>query len=193
MSANTKRLSIESDFSIRKPARYSSAGRRPCHSQSRPANASPRSVQPTLQAAARRRLIRSPRRPKPSRSTSSIATTKPPNANHIQSSSSMQKSSSARPGLRSAKVSPAESIGFGLAIGLAAFGTAIGVALVFSSMIQATARQPEARGDLQPLMWLGFALTEAVVFYGLVRAELLLFLILGGRGGALTLRTRRRA
>lgn len=70
-----------------------------------------------------------------------------------------------------------KSIGFGLAIGLAAFGTAIGVALVFSSMIQSTARQPEARGDLQPLMWLGFALTEAVVFYALVGAMMLVFLI----------------
>lgn len=70
-----------------------------------------------------------------------------------------------------------KSIGFGLAIGLAAFGTAIGVALVFASMIQSTARQPEARADLQPLMWLGFALTEAVVFYALVGAMLLVFLI----------------
>jgi F-type H+-transporting ATPase subunit c len=70
-----------------------------------------------------------------------------------------------------------KSIGFGLAIGLAAFGTAVGVALVFASMIQSTARQPEARDDLQPLMWLGFALTEAVVFYGLVGAMLLVFLV----------------
>jgi F-type H+-transporting ATPase subunit c len=70
-----------------------------------------------------------------------------------------------------------KSIGFGLAIGLAAFGTAIGVALVFSTMIQSTARQPEARGDLQPLMWLGFALTEAVVFYGLVGALLLVVML----------------
>jgi F-type H+-transporting ATPase subunit c len=70
-----------------------------------------------------------------------------------------------------------KSIGFGLAIGLAAFGTALGVALIFASMIQATARQPEARADLQPLMWLGFALTEAIVFYGLVGALLLVFLV----------------
>jgi F-type H+-transporting ATPase subunit c len=70
-----------------------------------------------------------------------------------------------------------KSIGFGLAVGLAAFGTALGVALIFASMIQSTARQPEARGDLQPLMWLGFALTEAVIFYGLVGAMLLVFLI----------------
>jgi F-type H+-transporting ATPase subunit c len=71
----------------------------------------------------------------------------------------------------------AKSIGFGLAIGLAAFGTALGVALIFASMIQSTARQPEARGDLQPLMWLGFALTEAIVFYALIGALLLVFLV----------------
>jgi F-type H+-transporting ATPase subunit c len=33
-------------------------------------------------------------------------------------------------------------------------------------MISSVARQPELRGELQGLMWLGFALTEAVVFYG---------------------------
>jgi F-type H+-transporting ATPase subunit c len=70
-----------------------------------------------------------------------------------------------------------KSIGFGLAVGLAAFGTALGVGLIFASMIQSAARQPEARGELQPIMWLGFALTEAVVFYGLIGALLLVFLI----------------
>ena len=35
-------------------------------------------------------------------------------------------------------------------------------------MIQAVARQPELRGELQGIQWLGFALTEAVVFYGLI-------------------------
>ncbi len=70
-----------------------------------------------------------------------------------------------------------KSIGFGLAIGLAAFGTALGVGLVFASTIQSTARQPDARRDVQPLMWLGFALTEAVVFYALVGAMLMVFII----------------
>jgi F-type H+-transporting ATPase subunit c len=70
-----------------------------------------------------------------------------------------------------------KGIGFGLAVGLAAFGTALGVGLIFSSMIQAAARQPEARAELQPLMWIGFALTEAVVFYGLTGAMLLVFVI----------------
>jgi F-type H+-transporting ATPase subunit c len=70
-----------------------------------------------------------------------------------------------------------KSVGFGLAVGLAAFGTAIGLGLIFSSMIQATARQPEAKGELQPLMWVGFALTEAVVFYGLVGGMILVILV----------------
>jgi F-type H+-transporting ATPase subunit c len=70
-----------------------------------------------------------------------------------------------------------KSIGFGLAVGLAAFGTALGVGLIFASMLQSAARQPEAKRELQPIMWLGFALTEAIIFYGLVGAMLLVFLI----------------
>jgi F-type H+-transporting ATPase subunit c len=70
-----------------------------------------------------------------------------------------------------------KALGFGLAVGLAAFGTALGVGIIFASMIQATARQPEARAELKPLMWLGFALTEAIVFYGLIGAMLLVFLV----------------
>jgi F-type H+-transporting ATPase subunit c len=70
-----------------------------------------------------------------------------------------------------------KSIGFGLAVGLAAFGTAIGVGLIFASMLQSAGRQPEAKRELSPIMWLGFALTEAIVFYGLVGALLLVFLI----------------
>ncbi len=70
-----------------------------------------------------------------------------------------------------------KSVGFGLAVGLAAFGTAIGLGLVFSSMIQSSARQPELQGELRPLMWLDFALTEAVVFYGLVGGMILVILV----------------
>jgi F-type H+-transporting ATPase subunit c len=70
-----------------------------------------------------------------------------------------------------------KSIGFGLAVGLAAFGTALGVGLIFASMLHAAARQPEARAELQPIMWLGFALTEAIVFFGLVGAMMLVFLV----------------
>ena len=47
-------------------------------------------------------------------------------------------------------------------------------------MIQSVARQPELRGELQGIQWLGFALTEAVVFYGLLGWILALRPGLGG-------------
>ena len=43
--------------------------------------------------------------------------------------------------------------------------------------IQAVARQPELRGELQGIQWLGFALTEAVVFYGLLGSILAFVLV----------------
>ena len=61
-----------------------------------------------------------------------------------------------------------KAIAFGLGVGLGAVGAGIGIGNIFGSMIQSVARQPELRGELQGIMWLGFALTEAVVFYGLV-------------------------
>jgi F-type H+-transporting ATPase subunit c len=61
-----------------------------------------------------------------------------------------------------------KAIAFGLGIGLGALGAGVGIGNIFGSMIQSVARQPELRGELQGIMWLGFALTEAVVFYGLL-------------------------
>jgi F-type H+-transporting ATPase subunit c len=49
-----------------------------------------------------------------------------------------------------------------------AFGVGVGLGNIFGSMIQAVARQPELRGELTGIQWLGFALTEAVVFYALL-------------------------
>src|SRR5262249_23918351 len=59
-----------------------------------------------------------------------------------------------------------KAIALALGIGLGAAGAGAGIGNIFGSMIQSVARQPELRGELQGLMWLGFALTEAVVFYG---------------------------
>ena len=61
-----------------------------------------------------------------------------------------------------------KAIGLALGVGLGAAGAGVGIGIIFGSMIQSVARQPELRGELQGIMWLGFALTEAVVFYGLV-------------------------
>ena len=61
-----------------------------------------------------------------------------------------------------------KAIALALGIGLGALGAGVGIGNIFGSMIQSVARQPELRGELQGIQWLGFALTEAVVFYGLV-------------------------
>jgi F-type H+-transporting ATPase subunit c len=60
-----------------------------------------------------------------------------------------------------------KAIGLALGVGLGALGAGVGIGNIFGSMIQSVARQPELRGELQGLMWLGFALTEAIVFYAL--------------------------
>jgi F-type H+-transporting ATPase subunit c len=74
-------------------------------------------------------------------------------------------------------VSLGRAIAFGLGVGLGAAGAGIGLGYLFASMIQAVARQPELRGELQGIQWLGFALTEAVVFYGLIGGLLAYVLI----------------
>jgi F-type H+-transporting ATPase subunit c len=70
-----------------------------------------------------------------------------------------------------------KAIAFGLGVGLGAVGAGIGIGNIFGSMIQSVARQPELRGELQGIMWLGFALTEAVVFYGLLGGLLAFVLV----------------
>ena len=76
-----------------------------------------------------------------------------------------------------ANVDAAKALGFGLGMGLGSLGAGIGIGTVFGSMIQSVARQPELRGELQGIMWLGFALTEAVVFYGLLGGLLAFVLV----------------
>jgi F-type H+-transporting ATPase subunit c len=52
--------------------------------------------------------------------------------------------------------------------GLAAIGPGIGVGIVFSSFITGVARQPEARGQLQGIAFIGMGLTEALAILGFV-------------------------
>ena len=74
-------------------------------------------------------------------------------------------------------IKAAQALGFGLGMGLGSLGAGIGIGTVFASMIQSVARQPELRGELQGIQWLGFALTEAVVFYGLLGSILAYVLV----------------
>lgn len=52
--------------------------------------------------------------------------------------------------------------------GLGAVGAGVGIGMIFRQVIDSTTRQPEMRSEITALQWLGFALTEAIFFYGLV-------------------------
>lgn len=53
---------------------------------------------------------------------------------------------------------------------LATLGPAIGVAWIFASVINGTARQPEARGAMMSTAYIGFAVVEALAILGFVLA-----------------------
>ena len=55
----------------------------------------------------------------------------------------------------------------GLATGLGAIGPGIGVGFIFGKVIESVTRQPEMRDEITSIQWLGFALTEAIIFYAL--------------------------
>ena len=57
--------------------------------------------------------------------------------------------------------------------GLATLGPGLGVAWIFSSVINGTARQPEARGAMMGTAWIGFAVVEALAIIGIALAFVL--------------------
>lgn len=59
-------------------------------------------------------------------------------------------------------------LGIGIGGGLGAVGAGVGIGYIFGKVIEAVTRQPEMRDDITSIQWLGFALTEACFFYGLV-------------------------
>ena len=61
-------------------------------------------------------------------------------------------------------------LGAGLAIGLAALGTGIGIGMLASKSVEAAARQPEAVPQIQKLMILAIAFIEALCLYALLIA-----------------------
>ena len=54
--------------------------------------------------------------------------------------------------------------------GLAAIGGGIGVGLICAAYMQSVARQPESQRVLQPMLFMGFAVVEALAILGLVLA-----------------------
>jgi F-type H+-transporting ATPase subunit c len=68
------------------------------------------------------------------------------------------------------------AIALGVGAGGGAAGAGAGIGAVFNASIQAKTRQPELRQEVERDQWLGFALTEAVFFYGLVGGFIAFFL-----------------
>lgn len=55
-----------------------------------------------------------------------------------------------------------------LAVGLAAFGSAIGIGLVGKAALESMARQPQMSGKILTTMIIGAALIEALTIYALI-------------------------
>ena len=72
--------------------------------------------------------------------------------------------------------SAGRAIALGVGAGGGAAGAGMGIGSVFGASIQAKTRQPELRADIERDQWLGFALTEACFFYGLVGGFIAFFL-----------------
>jgi len=59
-------------------------------------------------------------------------------------------------------------VGKGMAFGLAAFGGALGIGMVFYAAISGMARQPEQAAQLRTMAFLGSAFIEALALIGFV-------------------------
>jgi F-type H+-transporting ATPase subunit c len=78
--------------------------------------------------------------------------------------------------LTTAGQSGLRSLAIALGGGLGAVGAGVGIGMIFRAVIDSVTRQPEMRAEITSIQWLGFALTEAIFFYGLV-AGLLAFVL----------------
>ena len=70
--------------------------------------------------------------------------------------------------LTDAAQSGLRALAIGLGGGLGAVGAGVGIGLVFKGVLEGVSRQPALREEITAIQWLGFALTEACFFYGLV-------------------------
>ena len=60
--------------------------------------------------------------------------------------------------------------------GLGTIGPGIGVGYIFGKVIESVTRQPEMRDEITSIQWLGFALTEAIIFYAFIFGLIAFFL-----------------
>jgi F-type H+-transporting ATPase subunit c len=69
-----------------------------------------------------------------------------------------------------------KAIALGVGAGGGAAGAGAGIGMLFGKVIESVTRQPEMRSEITSIQWLGFALTEATFFYGLVGGFIAFFL-----------------
>jgi F-type H+-transporting ATPase subunit c len=69
-----------------------------------------------------------------------------------------------------------KAIALGVGAGLGTIGPGIGVGYIFGKVIESVTRQPEMRDEITQIQWLGFALTEAIVFYAFIFGLIAFFL-----------------
>jgi F-type H+-transporting ATPase subunit c len=68
------------------------------------------------------------------------------------------------------------AIALGIGAGLGTIGPGVGVGYIFGKVIESVTRQPEMRDEITSIQWLGFALTEAIVFYAFIFGLIAFFL-----------------
>ena len=69
-----------------------------------------------------------------------------------------------------------KAIALGVGAGLGTIGPGVGVGYIFGQVIESVTRQPEMRDEITSIQWLGFALTEAIVFYAFIFGLIAFFL-----------------
>jgi len=69
-----------------------------------------------------------------------------------------------------------KAVALGVGAGLGTIGPGIGVGYIFGKVIESVTRQPEMREEITSIQWLGFALTEAIVFYAFIFGLIAFFL-----------------
>lgn len=70
-----------------------------------------------------------------------------------------------------------KAIAAGIAIGLAAGLGALGMGLATGKSAEATARQPEIKGDIRTSLILGIVFMETAIIYALIVAILIIFVM----------------
>ena len=69
-----------------------------------------------------------------------------------------------------------KAIALGIGAGLGTIGPGVGVGYIFGKVIESVTRQPEMKDEITSIQWLGFALTEAIVFYAFIFGLIAFFL-----------------